>query len=99
LMPPFAAANGTQVEGLPVITNTLLGPTEILIMDGTKAQFLWKRNWQLELSDSHSENFAKDVLAVRLTGRGVLKIKNTDAKAFVHVADYTDAIAALTPSS
>jgi HK97 family phage major capsid protein len=99
LMPPFATANGTTVEGLPVVTNTLLKPGEILIMDGTKAQFLWKRNWQLEMSDSHSDNFAKDVLAVRLTGRGVLKVKNTDAKAFVYIADVRDAITALTPSS
>ena len=99
LMPPFSTPNGTSVEGLPVITNTLLKANEILIMDGTKAQFLWKRNWQLELSDSHAENFDKDVLAVRLTGRGVLKVKNTDTKAFVHIADYNDAIAALTPSS
>jgi len=99
LMPPFATANGTTVEGLPIVTNTLLKAGEILIMDGTKAQFLWKRNWLLELSDSHSENFAKDVLAVRLTGRGVLKVKSTDVKAFVYVADYKTAIAALTPSS
>lgn len=99
LMPPFATANGTTVEGLPIVANTLLKPGEILVLDGTKAQFLWKRNWQLELSDSHSDNFAKDVLAVRLSGRGVLKVKGTDVKAFVHVADYTQAITALTPGS
>ena len=99
VMPPFTAANGVSVEGLPVVTNTLLSDGEILIMDGTKAQFLWKRNWILELSDSHDDNFAKDILAVRLTGRGALKVKNTDAKAFVHVADVDDAITALTPSS
>lgn len=99
VMPPFAAANGVQVEGLPVVTNTLLDNGEILVMDGSKAQFLWKRNWRLEISDSHDANFAKDMLAVRLTGRGVLKVKNTDAKAFVHVADVSDAITAMTPSS
>jgi HK97 family phage major capsid protein len=99
VMPPFAAANGVQVEGMPVLTNTLFDDDEILIMDGTKAQFLWKRNWTLEVSDSHDTNFAKDVIAVRLSGRGVLKIKNTDAKAFVHIADVNDAITSLTPSS
>jgi len=99
VMPPFAAANGVNVEGLPVVTNTLLGTGEILVMDGTKAQFLWKRNWRLEVSDSHDENFSKDVVAVRLSGRGALKIKNTDAKAFVHIADVADAIEALTPGS
>ena len=99
VMPPFATANGTSVEGLPVVTNTLLGANEILVMDGTKAQFLWKRNWSLELSDSHDDNFAKDVLAVRLSGRGVLKVKNTDAKAFVFVSNYNTAITALTPGS
>jgi len=99
VMPPFAAANGVRVEGLPVVTNTLMGEKEIIIMDGSVAQLVWKRNWTIDISDSHGENFDKDVLAVRLSGRAALKIKGTDAKAFCILSDYDTAITALTPSS
>ena len=99
VLPPFSAANGVNVEGLPVITNNLFNDNEVLVMDGSRAQFMWKRNWTLEVTNSHSDNFVKDVITVSLTGRGVLKVKNIDVKAFVHIADVNDAITALTPSS
>ena len=98
LMPPFSAANGVTVDGVRVVTNTLLTKGEILIMDGTRAELKWKRGWRLEMSDSHSDNFDKDVMAVRLSGRCALKIKDTDAKAFVYIADTDVAIAALNQS-
>jgi HK97 family phage major capsid protein len=94
--------NGNYVAGkneLPVVTSTLLSDGEMLIMDGTKAQFKWRRNWTMEMTDSHDQDFTKDMFTVRLTGRGVLVIKDTDAKAFVHVTSVDDAITALTPSS
>lgn len=95
LLPPFAAPNGVNIEGLPVITNTLFDANEILIMDATKATMFMKQNWSLEMTNSHSDNFTSGVLTTRLTGRGVLRVKNTDAKAFVHVSDYTTAVTAL----
>jgi len=98
VMPPFASANGTSIEGVAVVTNTLLGANELLIMDGTKAQYLTKQNWQIEMSNSHASNFAQGMLAVTLTGRGVLKVKNTDTRAFVHVANVNTAITALRPT-
>jgi HK97 family phage major capsid protein len=98
LMPPFSAANGVNVDGVRVVTNTLFARNEVLVMDGTRAEFKWKRGWRLEMSDSHSENFDKDVMAVRLSGRGALKIKDTDAKAFVYIANVKTAIAALNQS-
>lgn len=99
VMPPFVAANGINVDGLPVLTNTLFNDGEILIMDGGKAEYKWRRNWTLEVTNSHAENFVKGVITVTLTGRGVLKIKTTDAKAFVHIASVSTAITALTPAS
>ena len=99
VIPPFSAANGVRVDGLPVITNTLFDKKEILVMDSNKADYKIKRDWQLLMSDSHAENFTKGVITVTLTGRGALVIKNVDYKAFVHVSDYKTAITALTSAS
>jgi HK97 family phage major capsid protein len=96
--PPFVTASGT-IKGLPIVTTTLLNEGEALVMDGTRARFLWRRNWTMEISDSHGDNFVEDTFTVRLTGRGALVIKDTDAKAFVHVADIDTAIVALTAAS
>jgi HK97 family phage major capsid protein len=94
--------NGNYVTGqnsLPVVTTTLLSDGEMLIMDGMKAMFKWRRNWVMEMTDSHGTEFIKDMFTIRLSGRGALVIKDTDAKAFVHVTSVDDAITALTPSS
>ena len=99
VMPPFAAANGVRVDSLPVLTNTLFDTKEILVMDSTRVDYKIKRDWQLLMTDSHAENFTKDVITVTLTGRGALVIKNVDYKAFVHVSDYTTAITALLDAS
>lgn len=98
VLPPFTSNNGLVVKGLPVVTNTLLNPKEIVLMDGTKAKYFFKRNWQLEISDSHDDNFTKDVITVKLTGRGAIRIKETDAKAFVHISNVDTAILSLTGS-
>lgn len=99
VLPPFTTKTGLEIASIPVVTNTLLSPKEIVIMDGNKAKYFFKRNWQLEISDSHNDNFTKDIIIVKLTGRGALRIKDTDAKAFVHVANVDDAITALTSGS
>jgi HK97 family phage major capsid protein len=92
-------AGNKRVKNIPVVTNELFNEGEMLIMDGSKVMLKWKRGWTLEMSDSHSENFAKEIIAVRLTGRAALRIKDTDAKAFVYVASVADAINALTEAS
>lgn len=96
LQPPFST--GRVISGLNVITTTLFNPGELLIMDSQKAKYFFRRAWTLEMTDSHDDNFTKDVITVKLTGRGVLRIKNTDAKAFVFVSDINAAISALAGS-
>lgn len=92
-------AGNKRVKNIPVVTNELFNEGEMLIMDGSKVMLKWKRGWTLEMTDSHGDNFAQNVLAVRLTGRAALRIKDTDAKAFVYVASVADAIDALTEKS
>jgi HK97 family phage major capsid protein len=99
VLPPFTTKTGLVIAGMPVVTNTLLSPKEIVLLDGNKAKYFFRRNWQLEISDSHGDNFTKDVITVKLTGRGALRIKDTDAYAFVHVTNVDTALTALTPGS
>ena len=95
ILPPYQSGTGTSFDGLPVVVNTLLDPYEIFIMDGRVALFKWRRAYQLEISDSHGDFFLDDVMTVKLTARGVLRVKECDEKAFAYSVDYRNVITQL----
>jgi HK97 family phage major capsid protein len=94
IIPPFVSG-GQTIENLRVVVTELVDDNELLVCDMTKAQLYIKKDLVLEMFDQHAENAIKDILVVKATMRAALKIKNTDAKAFVYCDDVAAAITAL----
>ena len=88
ILPPYQSGSGASFDGIPVVVNTLLDPYELFIMDGSAATFYWRKMWTLEVSDSHGDYFLDDVLTIKLTARGALRVRDCDQKAFAYTADY-----------
>jgi HK97 family phage major capsid protein len=95
ILPPYVSASGASFDGLPVVVNTLLDPDEIFIMDGRIARFNWRRAYQLEISDSHGDFFLDDVMTVKLTCRGVLRVKECDEKGLAYSVNYKNVVTQL----
>jgi HK97 family phage major capsid protein len=94
IIPPFVSG-GQTIENLRVVITELVDDNCLLVADINKAQLYIKKDLVLEMFDQHAENAIKDIVVVKATMRAALKIKNTDAKAFVYCDDVAAAITAL----
>lgn len=83
IMPPFAAANGQTIDNVQIVTNTGMDKGEFLAMDGSKAAALWKRAIELKMFEQNEDDALHDLFTVTGTARLALRVKGTDAKAFV----------------
>lgn len=94
IIPPFVSM-GQSIEGMRLIVTELVADNELLVMDSRKAMLYIKKAMTLELFDQHGTNALADILMLKATMRAALKIKNTDAKAFVYCDDISAALTAL----
>ncbi len=93
VLPPFTAANGMQVDGLPVRKNTGIAIDNFLVFDGSKSKAFFRERMSMQMgfeNDDFTKNFVTILAEARLTHR----IKGNDTPAFV-TGDFTTAKAAL----
>jgi HK97 family phage major capsid protein len=94
VMPPFITAGGATVSGLRVIVNTGIAAGSFLVGDFSKSTVKYRQGIQVELSNSDSDDFAKDRFSIKATTRLVHRVRGNDSEAFV-TGTFTGAIAAL----
>jgi HK97 family phage major capsid protein len=93
IIPP--GSSDTSIAGLRVVITELIADNELLVCDINKVQLAIREDMNIELFDQHSDNATKRLVVVQAVMRAALKIKNTDAKAFVYCDDVAAAITAL----
>jgi HK97 family phage major capsid protein len=98
VMPPFITAGGATVSGLRVIINTAITAGNFLVGDFSKSTVKYRQGVQVELSNSDSDDFARDRFTIKATTRLAHRVRGNDAGAFVYGA-FATAIAALDASS
>ncbi len=96
LIPNHLSSNGISIEGVPVISSPLVEVNTLYIGDFTKGTIYTLREIEMEMSNSHSDDFTKDLLTLKATLRKALVIKKAFANAFLKVTDIDAAKIALT---
>ena len=94
VMPPFITAGGATVSGLRVVVNTGITAGNFLVGDFSKSTVKYRQGIQVELSNSDSDDFARDRFSIKATTRLAHRVRGNDTGAFVEGA-FATAIAAL----
>lgn len=98
VMPPFITAGGATISGLRVIVNTAMGADQFLIGDMDRSTVKYRQGVQVELSNSDSDDFARDRFTIKATTRLAHRVRGNDTGAFI-TGTFADAIAALDAAS
>ena len=94
IMPPFVAANGMTIKGLPVVENTGITAGTFLMGDATRLGVFAKGGAVLEIGRDGND-FSTDQVTVKLRERLAARIKGRDVNAFVQ-GTFSTAITAIT---
>jgi HK97 family phage major capsid protein len=84
IIPPFAAANGLVVSGVPVAASSELTAGQFLVGDFTRAKAFVKRNLEIRLWDQNSTDPIYDLVTFTSSMRLAFRIKGPDCYAFVY---------------
>jgi len=93
VLPPFTAADGQQVDGLPVRANTGITVDNFLVMDATKSKTFFKERMSIQVG-WENDDFTKNLVTILAEARLQNRIKGNDTTAFV-TGVFTTAKAAL----
>lgn len=97
ILPPFRSADGTTIKGARIIENTGVTAGTFLVGDFRKLNIGIKGGVQIEMTNSHGDDFQHDILAVKLRRRVAAYVRANDSGAF-WTGDISDVIDALTAS-
>jgi hypothetical protein len=93
----FRDANGTLfINGMRVVENPNCPENEAYVFDSTKGRYYRRKGLVLEFSYENSTNFEQELVTVKALERGNLQVRNNDANAFMHIADISAGITAIT---
>ena len=93
----FRDAAGTLfINGMRVIENPNCPENEAYIYDGSKGRFYRRKGMVVEFAYENSTNFEQELVTVKAYERCNLQVRNNDANAFMHIADITAGITAIT---
>lgn len=98
VLPPFFSANGATVKGVRVLENTGITAGSFLMGDFRYLKVRTKGGVEVEITNSDSDDFQKDLIAIKLRRFLVSYVKNNHSGAFMF-GDISDIKAALTPAS
>lgn len=90
IMPPFKSADGTRINGVPVIINTGITAGTYLIGDFMRAKGFMRDALEIKIWDQDEDNAQKNLVTITANVRAAFRIKNQDAYAFVTGTFATD---------
>ena len=96
LIPNWITSEGVNIGAVRVLTNQLVPVNEAYIMDTTKGVVYSRKGITVELGFENNDNFEKELVTVKAYERLNFRVRNVDANAFMHIADITAAITAIT---
>lgn len=95
----FRDQGGTlYINGMKVVENPNVPQNEAYIYDARQGTIYNRRGKVVELSYENSTNFEQELVTVKAYERLNLLVKNSQANAFMHIADIEAGIAAITPT-
>lgn len=97
VLPPFRAANGQMVAGLPIIESTLVTAGDMLAGDFKKSKLFMRRGIEIKIFEQNENDALYDRKTIVVSCRAANRIKTPDYNAFVYdtFADIISAIAAV----
>tara|TARA_R110002020_G_C16321697_1_gene774870 strand:- start:14955 stop:16124 length:1170 start_codon:yes stop_codon:yes gene_type:complete len=95
LFPMYMSSAEMIVDGLKIITSSLVPQDILYILDSSKGTIYDHRGLSLDYASEHGEDFLHDRIRLRATLRKAFVIRNVNANAFLKVDSIAGAIAAL----
>lgn len=93
VLPPFRSSNGTEIAGVPIISNTGVTAGTFLVGDFTKSNLRIRKDGSLMVG-YENDDFTKNLVTILAELRAVHYVKNNHLNAFVQ-GDFDTAIAAI----
>lgn len=97
IMPAFYSADGQLIKGARVVENTGITAGTFLIGDFRHLHVRPNGGAEIEISNSDSDDFQKDLIAIKIRRFLASYVRNNDSGAFMF-GDISDVITALTPA-
>lgn len=95
LFPTFMSQSAMMVDGMQIITSSLVPQDILYIMDSSKGTIYDQRGLSLDMASEHADDFLHDRIRLRATLRKAFVIRNVNANAFLKVDSIAGAIALL----
>ena len=95
LFPMYMTSSEMVVDGMNIITSSLIPQDILYILDSGKGTVYNHRGLSLDYASEHGEDFLHDRIRLRATLRKAFVIRNVNANAFLKVDSIAGAIASL----
>lgn len=95
LFPMYMTSKELIVDGMNIITSSLITQDEMYILDSSKGTVYNHRGLSLDYASEHADDFLHDRIRLRATLRKAFVIRNVNANAFLKVNSIAGAIASL----
>jgi len=96
LFPMYMSQRELMVDGMQIITSSLITQNELYVLDSSKGTVYDYRNLSLDMASEHADDFLHDRIRLRATLRKAFVIRNVNANAFLRCTSISVAITALT---
>jgi len=96
LFPMYMSQRELMVDGMQIITSSLVDQNDLYILDSSKGTVYDFRNLSLDMASEHADDFLHDRIRLRATLRKAFVIRNVNANAFLRCTSISAAITALT---
>lgn len=95
LFPTFMSQSETAIDGMRIISSSLVTQDTLYIFDSSKGTIYDMRGLTLDMASEHADDFLHDRIRLRASLRKAFVIRNVNANAFLKVDSIAGAIASL----
>lgn len=95
ILPPFMAANGMAIDGIPVKVNTGIAAGKLLVGDFTKASVWFRKGIDIRVWDQNDTDPIYNYMTITADMAAAFKVPTVNYDAFVY-DDISDIVAAIT---
>ena len=96
MFPMYMSSSEMVVDGMNIITSSLITQDELYILDTSKGTVYNMRGLTLDYASEHADDFLHDRIRLRASLRKAFVIRNVNANAFLKVDSISASITALT---
>ncbi len=96
LLPNFVLTNGGMLNGMRIVTNPLVAPNTLYVMDSTKGQILDRKSRTIQFAYENADNFEHEVVTIKAVERLQFHVKIINRDAFMKCSDIAAALTAIT---